>query len=245
MIERVKGIRDPAVIRQFDLLFGLLRNILGADKSTTVAQSEHSSSAAVIPHASTTGRTANDHHAQLHAASHAAGQPDELDYSDLDGLPTLGTAAALDVAAAGDAAAAEVVLGADTRLTDARAPTGHAGTHATGESDALAPGDIGAATAGDLTTHEGLTTTVHGGIVADTDARLTDARDPTTHGNAAHSDAYYKSGDAIEAATVSTDAGTNVWDLGGAQAGVGLVLLTTGYLDVTINGIAYKVALVT
>ena len=49
-------------------------------------------------------------------------------------------------------------------------------------------GDVGAdvagaaaAVAGDLLTHESLTTTAHGGIVGDTDARLTDARTPLAH----------------------------------------------------------------
>lgn len=46
-------------------------------------------------------------------------------YSDLTGLPTLGTAAPLNVAATGDAAVGEVVKGDDTRLTDARTPTAH------------------------------------------------------------------------------------------------------------------------
>ncbi len=49
-------------------------------------------------------------------------------YSDLSGRPTLGTAAPLNVAAAGDAAAGEVVRGNDTRLTNSRTPTTH--THA-------------------------------------------------------------------------------------------------------------------
>ena len=41
-------------------------------------------------------------------------------YSSLTGLPTLGTAAALNVAASGNASASEVVKGNDTRLSDAR-----------------------------------------------------------------------------------------------------------------------------
>jgi hypothetical protein len=48
-------------------------------------------------------------------------------YADLSGKPTLGTAAALNVAAAGNAASGEVVKGSDTRLTDARTPSGSAG----------------------------------------------------------------------------------------------------------------------
>lgn len=46
-------------------------------------------------------------------------------YTDLSGSPTLGTSAALNVAAAGNAASGEVVKGNDTRLTDARAPLAH------------------------------------------------------------------------------------------------------------------------
>jgi hypothetical protein len=47
-------------------------------------------------------------------------------YGDLSGLPTLGTAAALDVPASGDATTGQVVKGTDSRLSDARAPTTHA-----------------------------------------------------------------------------------------------------------------------
>ena len=46
-------------------------------------------------------------------------------YSDLSGRPTLGTAAPLDVAAAGDASASQIVKGNDSRLTDSRTPTAH------------------------------------------------------------------------------------------------------------------------
>lgn len=60
------------------------------------------------------------------------------DYNSLDNKPTLGTAAPLNVAASGDAAASEVVKGNDTRLTDARTPTAHGHTTAdiTGNYDA-------------------------------------------------------------------------------------------------------------
>lgn len=49
-------------------------------------------------------------------------------YSDLSGTPTLGTAAAKDVPASGNASTAQVVLGSDTRLTDARTPVSHTHT---------------------------------------------------------------------------------------------------------------------
>jgi len=47
----------------------------------------------------------------------------------LSDITDSGTAAALDVAATGDAAAGEVVKGDDTRLTDARTPTSHTHLH--------------------------------------------------------------------------------------------------------------------
>lgn len=46
-------------------------------------------------------------------------------YADLTGKPTLGTAAAKDIPAAGNASVTEVVYGTDTRLSDARTPTAH------------------------------------------------------------------------------------------------------------------------
>jgi hypothetical protein len=50
----------------------------------------------------------------------------QLAYTSITGVPTLGTAAAKDVPAAGNASASQVVYGTDTRLTDARTPTAHA-----------------------------------------------------------------------------------------------------------------------
>lgn len=46
-------------------------------------------------------------------------------YSSLTGTPTLGTAAALNVAPSGNASSTQVVKGDDTRLSDARTPTSH------------------------------------------------------------------------------------------------------------------------
>lgn len=52
-------------------------------------------------------------------------------YIDLSDKPTLGSAAAKNVASSGNAGTTEVVMGNDTRLTDARTPTPH--THTTSE----------------------------------------------------------------------------------------------------------------
>lgn len=46
-------------------------------------------------------------------------------WGDIGGKPTFGTASPLNVAAAGDAGANEVVVGDDSRLSDARTPTAH------------------------------------------------------------------------------------------------------------------------
>jgi hypothetical protein len=60
----------------------------------------------------------------------------------------------------------------------------------TAEDVGADPAGSAAAVAGDLSAHEDLTTDAHGGIVADDDARLSDARTPVSHGNEAHDEAY-------------------------------------------------------
>ncbi|NBW09917.1 MAG: hypothetical protein EBR82_18015 [Caulobacteraceae bacterium] len=92
-------------------------------------------------------------------------------------------------------AGAAPVLSSDARLTDARTPTAHKASHATGGTDALAPSDIGAApTTRNVTAGTGLTGggdlsadrtlavaygTTAGTAAQGNDARLTDARTPT------------------------------------------------------------------
>ncbi|WP_327169577.1 hypothetical protein [Streptomyces subrutilus] len=61
----------------------------------------------------------------------------------------------------------------DPTTTNARQPTPHASSHATGGADPLTPAGIGAAAAATLTAHTGATTTVHG--IADTSALETAA----------------------------------------------------------------------
>lgn len=63
----------------------------------------------------------------------------------LSDVSDAGTSASYDVPAAGDAGVGEVVVGNDTRLTDARTPSAHAASHGEGQSDAITPTAIGAA----------------------------------------------------------------------------------------------------
>ena len=133
---------------------------------------------------------------------HTHTKSDITDFSDADYAPAAhthtlsqvtdsGTAAALDVAASGNAAVGEVVKGNDTRLTNARTPTAH--THVKSDitdfSDAdYAPAahthvlndvtDAGTSAALDVPSSGNATA---GQVVKGDDTRLTDSRTPEAH----------------------------------------------------------------
>lgn len=86
----------------------------------------------------------------------------------------LGSASVKDAPASGDATSGQVVLGSDTRLTDARTPSAHKTSHATGGTDALTASDIGAQASNTLLTAvAGLSTT---GLIARTGAGTASSR---------------------------------------------------------------------
>ncbi|HEY1191782.1 MAG TPA: hypothetical protein VGE74_29390 [Gemmata sp.] len=115
---------------------------VGADPSGTAA-------AAVSAH-----EAAADPHPQYAQESALATVATTGAYADLSGTPTLGTAAALNVPATGNAATGQVVKGNDTRLTDARTPTAHTHSAADITSGTLAAGRMPAMT-GDATSSAG------------------------------------------------------------------------------------------
>lgn len=85
-----------------------------------------------------------------HAASHAAGQSDAITPASIGAaaashahtvsdITNAGTAATKDFPAAGNATSGQVVLGSDTRLTNARDPNAHASTHRSTGADYPTP----------------------------------------------------------------------------------------------------------
>lgn len=112
----------------------------------------------------------------------------------------LGTAATKDVPAAGNAAAGEVVLGNDGRLSDSRTPIAH--SHAIADTTGLQGALDGKSATGHTHAYSSLTSpptlgtasplnvpasgnAAVGEVVKGNDTRLSDARTPTAHGHSA------------------------------------------------------------
>jgi hypothetical protein len=100
--------------------------------------------------ATSDSRLTNSRTPTAHAASHATGGTDAITPASIGASATghthvlanvtdAGTAASRNAPAAGNAAAAEVVLGSDTRLTDSRTPASHAASHRSTGADYPAP----------------------------------------------------------------------------------------------------------
>lgn len=90
------------------------------------------------------------------AVSSVAGRTGDVVLSTAD-ISGLGNSATRDVGTA----AGTVAAGDDSRMTNARTPTSHAASHASGGGDPVTPAAIGAEVAGTTATHAALTT-AHG-----------------------------------------------------------------------------------
>jgi hypothetical protein len=106
-----------------------------------------------------------------------------VDYNNLANLPTLGTAAAKDIPASGNASSTQVVYGNDTRLTDARTPSAHAASHASAGSDPVTLANTQVTGLGTSSTLNVPSSgnAASGEVVKGNDTRLTDSRTPASH----------------------------------------------------------------
>ena len=133
-------------------------------------------------------------------------------YNDLDNLPTLGTAAAKDVPASGDASSTQVVMGNDSRLTDARTPVSH--THTKDEITDFPT--LGTAAFKDIATSGNASVTQ---VVMGNDTRLTDSRpasDVSAWAKAANKPTYTASEvGAVDSSTVGVAGGIPSLDSNG------------------------------
>ena len=166
----------------------------------------------------------------------------------------VGTAAIRNIPATGNAANNEIVIGTDTRLTNARTPTSHSSTHASGGADPITPAAIGAApsshthalgditgvgtaavrnipTTGDAATNE---------IVIGTDTRLTNSRAPTSHASS------HASGGADPITPASIGAAASSHTHSASQVtGLANVATSGSYLDLADTPAAYSLPVAT
>lgn len=92
---------------------GAVANLSGTNTGDQTSVSGNAGTATALQTARTIAGTSFDGTANV-----------DITYANLTGLPTLGTAAAKNIPATGDASATEVVYGTDTRLTNARVASG-------------------------------------------------------------------------------------------------------------------------
>jgi hypothetical protein len=137
---------------------------VGAAPSTGISPNSISGIAVIT----TDSRLADARTPTAHKTSHSTGGSDALVASDIGAAPATGISPS--------AITGTAVVTADSRLSDARTPTAHKTSHSTGGSDALVASDIGAAPATGISP-----SAITGTAVITTDARLSDARTPTTH----------------------------------------------------------------
>jgi hypothetical protein len=99
----------------------------------------------------------------------------------LAGDTALGTAAAKNIPATGNASATEVVYGSDTRLSDARTPASHAHGSITTAGKIGTTANLPVTTGADGTLSAGAFGTGATDFCVGNDARLSDARTPASH----------------------------------------------------------------
>ncbi len=164
----------------------------------------------------------------------------DISYTNLTNKPALGTAAAKDIPATGNAAATQLVLGNDSRLSDARAPTAH--SHAINDVTSLQTALDGKSSTSH--THANATTAAAGfmspadktkldGVATGATANATDAqlRDRSTHTGTQAISTVTELQAALEAKQATLVSGTNIKTVGGQT------LLGSG--DIPAGGLNY------
>jgi len=102
-----------------------------------------------------------------HASTHGAAGSDPITIANTQ-ITGLGTASTKDVPAAGNASTSQVVLGTDTRLSDARTPSStlsHASSHGSAGSDPISIANTQVSGLGTMSTQAASNVTITGGSV--------------------------------------------------------------------------------